>query len=104
MTAARVYPFPDRRSEQISVSRAALSAASESALAASRSAVDALERAMGHVWSSNRAGVVHELERAGFELGERLPHLLVLTRMAEESAALTDCPDHIAEFGHGKAS
>jgi len=104
MTAARVYPFPDRRSEQISVPRAALSAASESALAASRNAADALERALGHVWSGHRAGAVHELERAGFELEQRLPHLLVLTRMAEDSAALTDCPDHVADFGHGKAS
>jgi len=104
MTAARLYPFPDRRSEQISVSRAALSAASESALAATRNAADALERAMGHVWAGHRAGAVHELERAGFELAERLPHLLVLTRMADSTPAINECPDHIAEIGHGGAA
>ena len=89
MSLARIIPF-DRRSEQVAVSRAALSAASENAAAASQSVQDAVDRALGHVWAGNRAGVVRELERIGFETAERLPQLLILTKLSEEAPALVD--------------
>lgn len=90
MTAARVYPFPDRRSEQISVSRAALSAASENSLAASKSIADAVDRAMACVWANNRAGAIHNLERIGFEAQARSEALSKLTNIAERAPALED--------------
>jgi hypothetical protein len=93
--------YLDRRSETIHVSRSALSAASENALAGSDMALSAIDRAVGHVWSGNRAALLNELGRIGFELTERRDALANLTRMAEESHT---CPDHITEPGHGKAA
>ena len=90
MELATVIPFRDHRTEQVAVPRAALSAAAENAVGASRSAADALERALGHIFASNRAGAVHEIERARFELDQRLPNLLVLTRLSEDAPALVD--------------
>jgi hypothetical protein len=105
---AQVLPFrprpigPQGASDDIVVRRAALSAAAENAAAASRNAQDAVERALGCAWANNRAGLIRELERIGFELGERLPNLLSLTRLAEESPA--HCPDKHVGSGHGRAA
>jgi hypothetical protein len=93
--------YLDRRSETIHVSRSALSAASENALAGSRMAHNAIEKALDHVWGNNRAGVIHELGRALFEIDGRLEALLNLTNLAESTA---ECPDDIAQLGHGAAA
>lgn len=91
----------DRRSVQIQVSRAALSAAAENAHAANANARDAIDRALGHVFAGNRAGIIHELERIGFEVGERTTALTHLTNLAETATA---CPDHVTAPGHGRAA
>lgn len=101
---AQVIPLFDRRSEQVAVSRAALSAASENALASNRSAQEAVDRALSHVWANQRAAAVHELSRIGFELQGRLEALANLTRMAEAAPALTECPDGVAAPSHGAAA
>ena len=87
---APVLRFPDPRLERVAVNRSTLRAASENATAASQSLQDAVDRALGHCFASNRAGVVRELERIGFESGQRLPHLLALTKLSEEAPALVD--------------
>lgn len=93
--------YLDGRSASIHVPRASLSAAAEDALAASRMAQEAIERAERHIWSGHRAGVLHELGRIGFELQARLEALSSLTTLAESSAT---CPDHQAKPGHGRAA
>ena len=93
--------YMDRRSAGIHVARSTLAAAAEDALAASRMAQSAIERAERHAWSGHRAGVIHELGRIGFELQARLEALSTLTELAESSAT---CPDHQAKPGHGRAS
>lgn len=85
---AAVIPFrprvdQDARSQVVHVTRAALSAASENALAASDMASAAIDRALGHAWSGNRAALVNELGRIGFELQGRREALAQLTRFAE---------------------
>jgi hypothetical protein len=89
------------RTEEIHVKRVALARASENALAASRSAQDAADRAAQHLWSGNRAGVLHALGRIGFELEARTAALMALTHVAETATA---CPDGIAAPNHGEAA
>lgn len=98
---APIIPI-DRRSQQIVVSRSALSAAAENALAASRLAEEAIQRAIGHLFADNRAAAVNELNRIGFELQGRAEALEHLTALAEK--APTYCPDEITEPGHGRAA
>ena len=91
MTLARVLRFPDPRLEKIAVNRSALSVASENAVASTRAVQDSVDRALGHVFANNRAGVIRELERIGFENAEKLPSLLRLTALSESGAACPEC-------------
>ena len=91
----------DRRTVAIHVPRAALAAASENALAASRNVADALERAQAYIWTGNRAGLVHELSRIGHEVEGRTEALANLARLAESAA---ECPDGVAAPSHGAAA
>ena len=93
--------YLDRRSDAVHVPRASLSAAAENALAANKSAMDAIERAERHIWSGNRGAAIHALGRVGYEIGERTTALMQLTHMAESAAI---CPDGFAQPSHGKAS
>lgn len=92
----------DRRSEMIEVPRSRMSAAAENAVAASRMASDAIERAIAHLWGGNRAAAIHELQRIGFELQGRAEALSALAQLAE--SAPTICPDNAATPGHGRAA
>lgn len=92
----------DRRSEVVEVPRSRLSAAAENAVAASRMASEAIDRALSHLWSGNRAGAIHELHRIGFELQGRAEALAALTRLADSAPAI--CPDDAASPGHGAAA
>lgn len=91
----------DGRLEVVHVKRSALGVAAENAAAANNSARDAIERAIGHAFANNRAGVIHELGRIGFEIQERTDALLTLTALAETA---THCPDSIEAPGHGQAA
>ena len=72
----------DRRSQVVHVTRSSLREA-ENALAASDMADAAVERALGHAFSGNRAALVNELNRIGFELQGRRKALATLSRFAE---------------------
>lgn len=91
----------DRRVEQIHVKRSALGVAVENAAAANAMIAAAIDKALSHAWSGNRAGVVHELGRIGFEAQARHAALLVLTNLSETA---TVCPDGIAAPNHGAAA
>ena len=91
----------DRRTDTIHVPRAALSAASEDALAAHQSAADAIQRAEQAIWAGNRSAALHAISRIGFEIEQRTAALAKLTRMAESA---TQCPDGIAAPSHGQAA
>lgn len=91
----------DRRTVQISVPRAALSAAAEDALAANQSARDAIVRAEQAIWSGNKGAAIHALGRIGFEIQARTAALRQLTRIAEQASA---CPDGVAAPSHGHAA
>lgn len=91
----------DRRTAQIHVNRAALSAAAEDAHAANQSARDAIDRAVQAVWSGNRGAAIHALGRIGFEVQARTDALAALTQIAEQAAA---CPDQQVAPGHGRAA
>lgn len=98
---ATIIPI-DRRSQQVIVSRATLSHAAENALAAHRTAAEAVERASRHIFAGNRAAAIHELGRAGFELQESTGPMATLAAIAE--SAPTYCPDAITDPGHGRAA
>jgi hypothetical protein len=87
---APIIRFPDKRTEQVAVPRAALSAASENSLAASRNIQDAVDRCIGHVFAGQRAAALHQLERIGFEAGQRNEALANLTSLAETAPRLQD--------------
>ena len=72
----------DRRSQVVHVTRSTLREA-ENALAASDMANAALDRALGHAFGGNRAALVNELNRIGFELQGRREALAALSRFAE---------------------
>jgi S-adenosylhomocysteine hydrolase len=87
---AQIIPFGrDARSSEVAVSRSALSAATENALASSKSIADAVDRAMNAAWSGDRATVIRTLERIGFEASERNDALAALTNLAEQAPSLT---------------
>lgn len=75
----------DRRSTEIHVTRAALSAASENALAGSRMAQDAIDRAIDHLCNGQNEAALHQLGRIAFELQGRMAALRELTQLAEEA-------------------
>lgn len=83
--SAQIIRLADHQgaSPVVHVTRAALSAAAENALAASDMAEAAIARAEGHAFGGNRAALVNELNRVGFELAHRREALTRLTRMAE---------------------
>lgn len=91
----------DRRTDSIHVPRASLSGPAENAAAANSMVIDAVDRALNHVWSGNRVGVIHELGRIGFEAQERHAALLNLTRLAETAVV---CPDNKRGSPHGRAA
>lgn len=91
----------DRRTAQISVPRALLSAAAEDAHAANENARDAIKRAEQHIWSGDRAAALHALGRIGFEIQERTAALMTLTSITEQATA---CPDGQVGAPHGAAA
>ena len=91
----------DARTELVHVKRSALNVAAENAHAANQNARDAIERAMQHIWSGNRAAAINALNRVGFEVGERTAALMALTGLAETAVA---CPDRLTTPGHGRAA
>jgi hypothetical protein len=99
---ATIIPLFDTRSEKVVVSRSALSAAGENGVASTKLATDALERAVDHIFHGDRAAAINAIGRAAFEIQERLPNLLTLTKLAEEAPAW--CPDETAAPGHGRAA
>ena len=99
---ARIIPLFDSRSQQVAVDRYALSAAAENATASTLSIEAAVKAAEQSVWSGDRAETLRLLGRIGYENQERLPQLLVLTRLSEEAPAI--CPDRKRGIGHGAAA
>lgn len=83
----------DRRTVEVHVPRGSLSRAAENALAGSRMAQDAIERATDHIVAGDDAAALHELGRIGFELQGRTKALMALTRLAEQATA---CPESAA--------
>ena len=92
----------DPRLDEVAVRRFHLSKASENGLAATDMALAAIQRAERHVFSGNRAALINELGRIGFELTNRRESLAFLAGVADSAPALD--PDGIAAPGHGAAA
>ena len=94
MTLAPVIQLRPERKEKVAVHRLTLRRASENAVASSRSIEDAVKAAEYCVISGNQLEAVRLLRRIGHENAARLPELLRLTALSEQSgAACPDCGD-----------
>jgi hypothetical protein len=82
---AAAPPLVDTRSEPIVVARSALSTVAENAYAACANAAEAVERAID-AYIADEPLALHQLQRAGFELGELAPSLRQLAFIADNAA------------------